>query len=146
MHPDANATIQYGGDGFFIAISPSGHSLAIDTSSERNSGPRPMEMLLMALGACTGVDVVSILKKKRERVTDYRIEVRGERRKEIPRAYQRIEVRHILRGHNLSEKAVAQAVELSDTKYCSVAATLRAAAEIITTFEIVAEESPVTTA
>jgi putative redox protein len=91
------------------------------------------------LGGCTGVDVISILRKKRARVTGYHIEVRGERRAEHPRAYTRLEVKHIVRGHNLSAKAVAQAIELSEQKYCSVAATLRPAAEIVSSYEIIAE-------
>ncbi len=99
-----------------------------------------MELLLIALGSCTGVDVIAILKKKRQHVTDYRIEVSGERREEFPRSYTRLYVRHILRGHGLSERAVAGAIELSETKYCSVAATLRGSAEIVTSHEIVEED------
>ncbi|HEX6623195.1 MAG TPA: OsmC family protein, partial [Pyrinomonadaceae bacterium] len=99
----------------------------------------PMELLLLALGGCTAVDVVSILKKKRERVTGYRVEVSGTRREEHPRAYTRMEVRHVVTGRGISEKAVAQAVELSETKYCSVAATLRAGVEIVTSYEIIEE-------
>jgi putative redox protein len=102
-----------------------------------------MELLLLALGSCTAVDVISILNKKRERVTDYRVEVRGERRDEHPRKYTRLEVRHIVRGHGVSEKALAQAIELSETKYCSVAATLSPAAEIISSFEIQEEDENV---
>src|SRR3712207_5272277 len=97
-----------------------------------------------ALGGCTAVDVVSILRKKRERVTGYRVEVSGTRREEHPRAYTRIEVRHVLRGHNLSERAVASAIELSETKYCSVAATLRPGVELVTTYEIVEEDAATT--
>jgi len=137
---NAEAVIHYAGAELFVGISPSGHALAIETDSTRSSAPTPMELLLLALGSCTGVDVVSILRKKREQVTDYRIEVRGERRAEHPRAYTRIEVRHVVRGRNLSEKAVAQAIKLSDEKYCSVAATLRPAAEIVSSYEIVGEE------
>jgi len=85
--------------------------------------------------------VISILNKKRERVTDYRVEVRGERRAEHPRKWTRLEVRHIVRGHNVSAKAVAQAIELSETKYCSVAATLNPAAEIVSSFEIHEDEA-----
>ena len=99
------------------------------------------ELLLVALGGCTGADVVDILRKKRERLTEYSIEVHGEKRDEYPRGFRRIEVKHILRGRGLSEKAVAHAIELSDQKYCSVAATLRPAAEIVTTYEI--QEEPV---
>jgi putative redox protein len=138
---NAQAIIQHAGEDLFVGISPSGHALVIETDATRACAPTPMELLLLALGGCTGVDVVSILRKKRERVTGYRIEVRGERRTEHPRAYTRIEVRHVLRGHKLSERAVAQAIKLSDEKYCSVAATLRPAAEIVSSYEIIAEES-----
>jgi putative redox protein len=81
------------------------------------------------------------MRKKRERVTDYRVEIRGERRAEYPRKFTRMEVRHIVRGHNISEKALAQAIELSDEKYCSVAATLRPGVEIVSSYEIVEEEA-----
>ena len=96
-----------------------------------------MELLLVALGSCTGVDVIGILSKKREDVKDYCIELRGERRETHPRSYSRIAVHHIFKGRNISEKSVAQAIELSETKYCSVAATLRPAAEIVSSFEII---------
>lgn len=133
---DKPAIIHSAGDGLFVAVTPSGHAQVLETDSGRASAATPMELLLIALGGCTAVDVVSILEKKRERVTSYRVEVRGERREEHPRAFTRIEVRHVVRGRGLSEKAVARAVELSETKYCSVAATLRPAVEIVTTFEI----------
>lgn len=137
---ESRAIIHYAGDELFVGISPSGHAQVIETSHERASAATPMELLLIALGGCTAVDVISILRKKRERVTDYRVEVRGERRAEHPRSYTRLFVKHILRGHRLSERAVAQAIELSEQKYCSVAATLRPAAEIVTTHEIIEEE------
>lgn len=124
-------------DDLFVGHSPSGHEIQIDTDRERNSAASPMELLLLALGSCTGVDVVSILRKKREQVTDYRVEISGERREEYPRSYKRLEVHHIVTGHNISERAVAQAVELSEQKYCSVAATLRPTAEIVSSFEII---------
>ena len=134
---EPKAAVDLVGDDLFAARTPSGHVLAIDTDRERNSAPSPIELLLVALGSCTGVDVVSILKKKREDVTAYRIEVRGQRRAEHPRSYQRIELHHIVTGRNLSDRAVAQAIELSDEKYCSVAATLRPAAEIVSSYEII---------
>ena len=136
---DPKATIHYAGDELFVGISPSGHALALDTNHERGSAPTPMELLLIALGSCTAVDVIGILQKKREQVKDYKVEVRGERRAEHPRSYKRLEVRHILRGRNISEKSVAQAIELSERKYCSVAATLRPTAEIISSYEIIEE-------
>lgn len=133
------AVIHYAGEDLFIGTSPSGHAQVLDTNHERASAATPMELLLIALGSCTAVDVISIMQKKREQVTDYKVEVRGERRAEHPRSFTRFEVRHIVRGHNISAKALAQAIELSENKYCSVAATLRPAAEIITSYEIIEE-------
>ena len=136
---EAKATIRFAGDELFIGVTPSGHAQVLETNKARGAAATPMELLLLALGSCTAVDVVSILEKKREQLTGYHVEVRGTRREEHPRAYTRLEVHHVLRGRGLSEKAVAQAIQLSDEKYCSVAATLRPAAEILTTYEIVEE-------
>jgi putative redox protein len=133
----AKAVIHSAGDGLFIGITPSGHAQVLETDHERASAATPMELLLVALGGCTAVDVESILKKKRQKVSDYRVEVRGHRREEHPRAFTRIEVRHVVRGRGVSEAAVASAVELSETKYCSVAATLRPGVEIVTTYEVI---------
>lgn len=138
---DSKAVVHFAGDDLFIGITPSGHAQVLDTNHERASAATPVELLLIALGSCTAVDVVSIMRKKRERVTDYRVEIRGERREEYPRKFTRMEVRHIVRGHNISEKALAQAIELSDEKYCSVAATLRPGVEIISSYEIIEEEA-----
>ena len=76
---DTKATIRYAGDDFFVAVPPSGHALTLDMRGERSSAASPLELLLVALGGCTGADVVSILRKKREHVTEYRVEVRTER-------------------------------------------------------------------
>lgn len=138
---NAGALVHYTENGFFIGITPSGHALAIETDAERGVAPTPMELLLVALGSCTAVDVIGILRKKREHVTDYRVEVKGERREEYPRSYKRLQVHHVIKGHNISPQAVAQAIELSETKYCSVAATLRPTAEIVSTFETIEDES-----
>jgi len=138
----SKATIQFAGDDVFVGVSPSGHAQVVETNSQRSIAATPMELLLLALGSCTGVDVISILTKKRQRVTDYRIEVSGERREDHPRAYTKMFVKHIVRGHGVSAQAVAQAIELSDTKYCSVAATLRGTAEIVSTYEIIEDELP----
>jgi putative redox protein len=93
---DPKAVVLFAGDDLFVAFAPSGHAVTIDTDRARNSAPSPMELLLLALGSCTGVDVVSILRKKRETVTDYRVEVRGRRREDHPRSYERMEVHHIV--------------------------------------------------
>jgi len=137
---ETKATIHFAGDEFFIGTTPSGHAQAIETNSTRASAATPMELLLIALGSCTGVDVISILKKKRQKVTSYRIEVGGDRREEFPRSYTRMNVKHIISGRGVSEQAVASAIELSDKKYCSVAATLRGGAEIVSSYEILEEE------
>ena len=137
---DYKATIQYAGNEFFIGTSPSGHAQVIDGKGERKSAASPLELLLIAVGACTAVDVVSILEKKRQTVTDYKIIVEGERREEYPRAFTKIHVHHIVYGRNVSEQAVAGAVRLSDEKYCSVAATVRPTAQIQTSFEIIEVE------
>lgn len=132
-----SAIVHYAGTDLFVGITPSGHAVTLDTDHDRNSAPTPVELLLVALGACTGVDVVEILRKKREQVFDYKIQVTGARREEHPRSFTRMEVKHVIRGRNLSEKAVAQAIELSETKYCSVAATFRPTVEIVSSFEII---------
>lgn len=130
-------TIHYGGDGFFIGTSPSGHSITIDTKGDRHTAPTPVELLLIGVGSCTAVDVVSILEKKRQEVSDYKIELTAERREEHPRAVTKINIHHIVYGHNVSAQAVSDAIRLSDEKYCSVAATVRPTATITTSFEIV---------
>lgn len=135
------ATIQLVGEDLFVGTTPSGHAQIIETNSTRNTAGTPMELLLVALGGCTGVDVISILKKQRQHVTDYRIEVGGERRDDHPRAYTRLFVKHIVRGRGISDRAVARAIRLSDEKYCSVAATLRGTAEIVTSFEIIEDDA-----
>lgn len=134
---EPKAVVELVGNDLFGGRTPSGQVVAIDTDRERNSAPSPMELLLVALGSCTGVDVVSILKKKREDVTGYRVEVRGQRREEHPRSYRRMEVHHIVTGRKISARSVAQAIELSEQKYCSVAATLRPTAEIVSSYEII---------
>ena len=131
------ATVKDAGDEFLIATTPGNYSLTIDTKGERKSAPTPVELLLVSVAACTAVDVVSILEKKRQNVTDYKVEITGERRDEHPRAFTKMHIHHIVYGHDVSEQALVRAIELSDTKYCSVAATVRPTVEITTSFEII---------
>lgn len=131
------ATVAYAGDEFFIGIPPSGHAQLIDTKGDRHAAATPVEMLLVSVAACTAADVISILLKKRQDVTDYKVEITGDRKDDHPRAFTSFHVHHIVHGRNVSEKAVADAVQLSDSKYCSVAATVRPTAEITTTFEVI---------
>ncbi len=130
------ASIQYAGDDFFIATTPSGHAVAIDVKGDRKAAPGPLELFLTGMGACTAADVVSILHKKREKVTSYRVEILSERRDEHPRAFTRIEFKHIIRGHHVSAEAVKRAIDLSTNKYCSAVATVRASVNIVTSYQI----------
>src|SRR5829696_10070617 len=136
VHP-YKATVRYAGDDFFIGTSPSGHAQTIDSKGERRAAPSPLELLLVSVAACTAADVISILLKKRQDVTDYNVEVTGERVEDHPRKFIKFHVHHIVHGRSVSEKAVADAIELSDTKYCSVAATVRPTVEITTSYEII---------
>ncbi len=131
------ASVRYAGDDLFIGTSPSGHAHAIDTKVDRKAAPTPMEMLLVSVAGCTAADVISILEKKRQDVTEYIVEIQGTRRDEYPRAYTAFHVHHIVHGRGVSVKAVEDAIKLSDEKYCSVAATVRPTAVITTSFEIV---------
>ncbi|NNF00081.1 MAG: hypothetical protein HKN25_13755 [Pyrinomonadaceae bacterium] len=130
------ATVRYAGDDFLIGTTPSGHSQAIDTKGDRRSAASPLELLLVSVAACTAVDVISILKKKRQDVVDYNVEIEGTRRDEFPRGFTAFHINHIVTGRSISEKAVADAIELSDTKYCSVAYTVKPTAKITTSYEI----------
>lgn len=120
----------------FEARFEKGHRFLMD-SSKTPQGPSPIETLLAALGGCGGMDVIGILRKKRQRVTGYEIVLTGDRCADYPRRFTRIEVVHRLHGVDLSPAAIEEALRLSDTKYCSVYATLAPAVEIISRFEIV---------
>jgi putative redox protein len=133
---NTEAVVEYAGNDFYVAVTPSGHAQVLDGKGERSAAASPLELLLIALGSCTAVDVVSILEKKRQKVTKYRVEIRGERREDHPRSFSRMEVRHVVTGRGVSPEAVRRAVELSTDKYCSVAATLRPTAEIVSSFEV----------
>ncbi len=110
----------------FSAITGSGHEVVMDASQEfggQNTAARPMELLLAGLGGCTGMDVISILRKKKQEVTSFEIIVKGERAEDHPKRYTGVEVEFVIKGKNLNEEAVKRAVELSMDKYCSVKAT-----------------------
>jgi putative redox protein len=129
------ATVKWVGGEQYLATMPSGQAVVIDADREHNSAPGPMDMLLGALGACSSVDVVSILAKKRNKLVSLEIVISGERAKEPPSVWTKIEMVYKLTGE-LDEKAVRDAIELSQNKYCSVAAMLRKTAEITYRFEI----------
>jgi putative redox protein len=122
--------VNWKGDMVFEADTPTGNKFVMDAYPEEgasNQGPTPLEALQSSLAACTAMDVISILHKKKQSVTSYRLEVEGERGPEdvYPRPFLSLTVRHIIKGKNLDPAAVKRAVELSDEKYCTVMATLR---------------------
>lgn len=119
----------------FVGTDSGGHSVVL-SGADRQNGVRPSEMLLVALASCTAVDVVEIMAKKRKPLRHLEIIITGERDPDPPWPYRSIEVNYRLSGEDLTDKAVAQAIELSSEKYCSVAATVRGVAEIRTQFEI----------
>lgn len=135
-----NVTLKRIDDAFnFEAKGSSGVPVLIDTGIDhggKNNGPRPMELVLMALGSCSAVDIIDILKKQRQEISDFRIEIKSERRKEIlPAVFTKINVHYILKGKADPEK-VKRAIDLSMEKYCSVSGMLNKTAEISTSFEI----------
>lgn len=122
-----------------MAESESGNSLIIDGSPEiggRNLGVRPMEMILMGLGGCTTMDILTILRKKRLNIKDCVIEIDSQRRDTIPKTFSKIHLHFIITGDELNEKHVQQAVQLSVEKYCSVYAMLKNSVEISYDYEI----------
>jgi putative redox protein len=119
----------------------SGVAVVLDGAADfggTGAGVRPMEALLISLATCTGMDVISILQKKRQRVTGFKVYVRGHRQDEHPRVYTNIELEFVVRGWNISEQAVARSIELSHTKYCGVTNSLKS--EVTCTYRIEAEE------
>lgn len=130
------ATVRYAGDGYFIGTTPTGIPQLMDSKGDRHAAATPLEMLLVSVAACTAFDVQSILEKKRQDVTSYDVEITGTRFKTHPRKFTAFHINHIVHGRNISEKAVADAIKLSDETYCSVAATVKPTAEITTSYEI----------
>ncbi len=123
-----------------IGEADSGHGVVIDGAAEiggRNLGIRPMEMILMGLGGCTAMDVLNILKKKRQNITDCVIEVEGQRCDDYPRVFTTLHIHFIIKGSNLKENHLKQAIDLSAEKYCSVSAMLGETAKITYDYEII---------
>jgi|SRR5208337_1650868 len=121
----------------FVAESGTGHALVMDDANG-HTGAKPIELALLALGGCTGFDVISILRKKRQKVTGYEIELHAEQNPEPPSHFTRVKIKHRLRGR-IDPEAVEKAIHLSETKYCSVGAMISRTATIETTFEILPE-------
>jgi putative redox protein len=132
------ANVKWTGGEEFSSTTPSGHTVKFDGDRQHNAAPSPMEMLLCALGSCSLVDVVVILAKKRQKLASLEVDVTGERAETPPRVWKKIEMVYRLSGE-LDDKAVRDSIELSQNKYCSVAAMLGKTAEITYRYEITAE-------
>ena|SRR5689334_7510207 len=141
MATTARVSWQGGATGLvFQATCGSGHGFTLDSGAGQIA-PNPMEAALATLAGCHGMDVISILKKKRQDVIGYEIEVTCERRGEHAKAFTKIMALHRVRGRGVSRAALEEAVRLSETRYCSVHASLRADIEFETRFEIVEESA-----
>ncbi len=127
------------GDKHFVGIDSGSHSVVLSGQAD-GIGVKPSEMLLIALAACSSVDVVEILEKKRLKLSLLEVTTTGERDPEPPWSYRKIHLKDRLSGHGLTDKAVMQAIDLSQEKYCSVAATVRGVAQITTEYEILPEK------
>jgi putative redox protein len=128
-----DASVKWNGKMSFTGAADSGHEVIMDAYTKvggEDRGPRPTELVLMGLGGCTAMDVVSILEKMKQDVTGFEIKLHADKAEEHPKVFTRIVMEYILTGHNLDRGAVEKAVMLSKEKYCSVQAMLRKAAEI----------------
>ncbi len=121
----------------FAGESGSGHTILMD-DAEGNTGAKPVELALLALGGCTAFDVIGILRKMRQQVTGYEVELQAEQRPEYPRVFTRVVIKHKLHGA-IDPAAVERAIHLSESKYCSVGAMISKTARIETVFEIIPE-------
>jgi putative redox protein len=131
------ARVQWIGKQQFVAVGPSGHAVSMDSDRSSNTAPGPMELLLLALGACTATDVVIILEKKRQKLQSLEVICSGERAADPPQVWTKLNILFRLRGQ-LEESGVKQAIQLSEEKYCSVSATLKKTADLTWSYEILA--------
>jgi putative redox protein len=129
------SSVKWMGEQKFVAASPSGHAIVVDSDRETNNAPGPMELVLMALGACTATDIVIVLKKKRQKLNQLEVICSGQRAAEPPTVWTKVEILYRLRGE-LDDAAVKRAIELSEEKYCSVAAMMKETAKISWRYEI----------
>ncbi len=134
------ATVSWAGDSSFIGRSGSGHAVVFDSNKDNGTAPTPMEMLLMSAGACSSVDVVSILQKAKQQVTHCRVVLSGERVDSVPRVFDKIHLHFEVTGFNVSEKHVERAVNLSAEKYCSVSIMLQKAMTVTHSFVVIESE------
>ncbi len=131
------ASVKWVDDMTFIGRSESGHNVVFDAGDENTGAPSPMEMVLMSAGCCSSVDVVSILKKARQNISDCEVMVTGERAQTVPKVFTKIHLHFEVTGVEVAEKHVERAVNLSADKYCSVALMLAKGLEVTHSFEVI---------
>ena len=133
----------------FDAEAGSGHHVTLDAAEHgggQDLGFRPMELLLVGLAGCTGMDIISILRKKRQDVTGYEVQVQGVRAEDHPMVFVEITVEHVITGHHIQPEAVARAIELSEERYCGAGAMLGKVTHLTHTYRIVeAAKTPAVT-
>jgi putative redox protein len=123
----------------FTATTEEGDSLVMDTDAEgggEGHGFRPVKLILVGLGGCTGMEIIWILKRQRQEVTGLKMNVTGTRRKKDPMYYEAVQIEYVVRGRNLRESAVKRAIELSEQKYCSVKGIFRPEVKVTTSYRI----------
>ncbi len=126
----------------FRGTSGTGHRITMDADQPvggRNAGLRPMEMLLVGFGGCTGMDVISILRKKRQNVTGLEMNVKGEQQDDYPHIFKEVHIEYVVKGKGVEQQAVERSIQLSLDKYCSVGATLAKTGTITHSYRIVEE-------
>src|SRR3990172_9553778 len=133
-------TVKWIGSKQFVGIDSTNHSVVLSSVAD-GVGMKPSDVLLIALASCTAIDVIDILAKKRIPLSSLEIVTSGEQDADPPWTFRKIHVKYRLSGQGLTEKAVAQAIELSEQKYCSVTATVRGVAQVTTEFEILHSEN-----
>lgn len=133
-------TVKWVDDMTFLGCSESGHNVVFDAGDDNPAAPSPMEMVLMSVGSCSSVDVVSILKKARQKVTGCEVTVTGERADSVPRVFTKIHLHFAVTGVEVAQKHVERAVNLSADKYCSVALMLAKGLEVTHDFSVIAAE------
>ena len=124
----------------FEGVAGSGHRVTMDVAPEvggRNLGLRPMEMVLLGLGGCTAIDVLHMLRKGRQPITDMRVELDAERADDVPKVFTRVHLHFVLTGAGLDPHKIERAINLSSSKYCSASMMLNKTAEMTHDFEIV---------
>ncbi len=132
--------VKWNGGRRFVGWDEAGHGIVMDASAQfkgDGSGARPLELVLYALGGCTGIDIIAILEKQRQTVSDFELVITAEQREEQPRYYERINIEYVLTGAGLKASAVERAIALSEDKYCSVKGMFGPGVSVTTSYRIV---------